>query len=271
VLCSEQSIDITAHDEATLSAILSCVQRKPLRVWLKLDSGMHRMGFGEEAFLQADRLLSKNQGILELIHMTHFSCADHASEVSMERQLARFWGCHRVSSGSPTSLANSAALLASRATHGDWVRPGIMLYGINPLGERHPLPLRRAMQVAARVIAIREIGPQESVGYNERWISERPSRIATVGIGYADGYPRHAPNGTPVWVNGHTSELVGQVSMDSLTVDVTAVPNVEVGNDATLWGSEVPVESVALRAGTIPYQLLVSLHQRVAREYQNAA
>lgn len=165
------------------------------------------------------------------------------------------------------SLANSAALMARPETQADWVRPGILLYGDNPLGAQHPLPLQAAMTLRAQIIALREIGTGESVGYNERWTSARPSQIATVGIGYGDGYPRHAPNGTPVWISGQLAPLVGQVSMDSLTVDVTDCEHAAVGDEAILWGPELPAATIAECADTISYQLYTSLHQRVSREF----
>jgi alanine racemase len=266
-VCSEQHIDVTAHDESSVSSIVSHVERMPLRVWLKLDSGMHRIGLKPDAFVAADRLLSRHPGVLELVHMTHFSSAGSEAPAVVEQQLSQFWTCHKASSPAMVSLANSAALITKPETHADWVRPGIMLYGDNPLAARYPVPLRAAMTLRARIIAVRDIGVGESVGYNERWSSARPSRIATVGIGYGDGYPRHAPNGTPVLIDGGLASLVGQVSMDSLTVDVTDCEHVAVGNVATLWGPELPAATIAEWANTISYELFTSLQQRVSREY----
>jgi alanine racemase len=266
-VCSEREIDVTAHDESSVSSIVSHVQRMPLRVWLKLDSGMHRIGLNPDAFVAADRRLSGHPGVLQLIHMTHFSSAGRGTTTILEQQISRFWDCHKASSAAQVSLANSAALIAHPETHADWVRPGIMLYGDSPLAGCHPVPLRAAMTMHARIIAVREIGTGESVGYNERWTSVRASRIATVGVGYGDGYPRHAPNGTPVWIDGQLASLVGQVSMDSLTVDVTDCGHVTVGDEAILWGPELPAAIIAECAQTIPYELFTSLHHRVSREY----
>lgn len=266
-MCAEQHIDVTAHDEPSVACIAAQARRTPLRVWLKLDSGMHRVGLSPDAFVKADRLLSGHPGVLELIHMTHFSSAGDDESQAMEQQMSCFWRCHEASSKAKVSMANSAALIARRETHADWVRPGIMLYGANPLGADHQLSLRAAMTLSARIIAVREIGIGESVGYNGRWTSARRSRIGTVGIGYGDGYPRHARNGTPVWINGHLAPLVGQVSMDSFAVDLTDCRHVAAGDEAVVWGPELSAITVADCASTISYQLFTSLQRRVTREY----
>jgi alanine racemase len=270
-LCSEQQIDVTAHDQHSLSGILECAARVPLRVWLKLDCGMHRLGFAPLDFLAADRVLSGHRGILELVHMTHFSHAHEPHGPVMERQLACFAACHGQNRAAPVSMANSALLMTTRAGPGDWVRPGIMLYGVSPLGARSTLPLRPVMTLRARIMALRDIGSGESVGYDGCWRSQRPSRIATIAIGYADGYPRHARNGTPVRIGGQLAALVGRVSMDSIGVDVTDCGSVAVGDEATLWGQDLPVGQVAECAQTNSYQLLASVSPRVTRVYLDCA
>lgn len=266
-VCSEQNIDVTAHDHASVALIVAQAKRSPVRVWLKLDSGLHRVGLTPDAFIEADRMLSGQPGVTELIHMTQFSSAANPASPVTERQISLFWQCHNANSAAQVSLANSAALITRRDVHADWVRPGIMLYGYNPLGQDHPLHLRAAMTLSAPVIAVREIGADEPVGYDGCWTSERVSRVATVGIGYGDGYPRHACNGTPVWINGHTAPMIGRVSMDSLTVDVTDCGPVLAGDEVILWGPQLPVARVAECAGTIPGALFSSLLPRVVREY----
>ena len=266
-MCAELHIDVTAHDKTSVASIVRQAQRKPIRVWLKLDSGMHRVGLNPDAFVEADRLLSTHPGIIELIHMTHFSTAGDITTTVMEQQISCFSQCRMASSKAKVSLANSAALIARPETHADWVRPGIMLYGENPIRTRYHVPLRAAMALHARIIAIREIGIGESVGYNGRWTSERPSLIGTVGIGYGDGYPRHARNGTPVWINKRLASLVGQVSMDSLTVDLTDCGHVVNGDDVLLWGPDLSAAMIAECAGTISYELFTSVNPRVSREY----
>ena len=266
-LCSELKIDVTAHDPASVELIAAQAERLPLRVWLKLDSGMHRMGLSPRQFVEADQVLRSKAGVLELTHMTHFSCADNTATSVTDQQLACFSDSREAGSRIKASLANSAALISRPDTHADWVRPGIMLYGINPFGASRPLPLLPAMTLKARIVAIREIPPGEHVGYNSRWLSLRASRIGTVGVGYGDGYPRHAGNGTPVLVNGVQAPLVGQVSMDSLTVDLTDIEQVDVGDEVTLWGSGLSAAVVAEFSNTIAYELFTSVNQRVSREY----
>lgn len=265
--CSNQHVDVTAHDQGSVAAIAAVAQRAPLRVWLKLDSGMHRIGLDPSAFVDADRLLSRHAGVTGLVHMTHFANAADPDSASVDSQLSCFRTCHQANLAAQVSLANSAALIARPETRADWVRPGIMLYGDNPVAVRQPLPLRAAMSLRAHIVAIRNIAANESVGYNARWTSARPSRIATIGIGYGDGYPRHAANGTPVWIDGQLAPVVGAVSMDSIGVDVTDCQTASVGGAVTLWGTELPAATIAGHAGTISYQLFTSLSQRVNREY----
>jgi len=264
-LCSNQNIDVVAHDPLSLERILTQARLTPLRVWLKLDSGMHRAGLDERAFIKADRQLSDHPGILELVHMTHFASADNAT--SRNRQLARFSKCREQTSKAPASLANSAAIIESSDTHADWVRPGLMFYGVTPTGVENAPPLRPAMTLHSYVIAIRDLDAGEAVGYDGRWTTKRRSRIGLIGIGYGDGYPRHAKNDTPVWINGKLVPLVGRVSMDTLTVDLTDCDHVAVGDQVELWGANLAVTTVAEHADTIAYELLTSIQDRVTRVY----
>jgi alanine racemase len=266
-MCSERHIDVTAHEETSVALIAAQARFSPLRVWLELDSGMHRTGLNPEQFVEADRLLSGTPGITEVVHITHFSDANSSFSIQMDKQIACFAQCHALNSEVESSLANSAALISRRQTHADWVRPGIMLYGASPFSDQNVSSLRTVMTLRSHVIAVRTVGVGETVGYNRRWISDRTSRIATVGIGYGDGYSRHAGNGTPVWINGQLAPLAGQVSMDSLTIDVTDCGPVAVGDEAILWGSEISISRVAAHCNTIPYHLFTSLKRRVTREY----
>lgn len=265
-VCAQLEIDVTAHDRSSVEAIVAAAREHTLRVWIKLDSGMHRLGLDPEAFLEADRILARHPGVLEVGHMTHFSSADEVDPRTLNPQLEVFGECHARNPAAAASLANSAALLTRPDTHSDWVRPGIMLYGVTPV-PGIDVNLRPAMQVASRVLAIREIPAGDTVGYNRRWVARRPSRIATIGIGYGDGYPRHARNGTPLLLNGRPVELAGRVSMDSLGVDVSDCADVAVGDEAQLWGKELPAEIVAEHAATIHYELFTGLTSRVTREY----
>ena len=268
-LCSLEDIDVCAHDKTSVERIARIGRETRLRVWLKLDSGMHRLGLNAEEFVEADRLLCRQPAISEVVHMTHFSSADAQTPATLNKQLSLFAACHVCNPKAPVSLANSAALLSRRETRTDWVRPGIMLYGANPLGARSHIALRPVMTLRARVIAIRDLGIGESVGYNECWRSTRPSRIATLGIGYGDGYPRHVRTGTPVLINEYRASLVGRVSMDSLSVDVTDCKRVAIGDEAIMWGAEPHVSIIANHADSISYELVTSLGNRVIREYES--
>lgn len=266
-LCSAQNIDVTAHDIDTVQRIVDNAQRAPLRVWLKLDSGMHRLGLDPEEFGQADRLLRAAPGIVELLHLTHMSSADDLAAPATDAQLAAFRAARRPDDSSAASIANSATIIARAGAGSSWVRPGIMLYGENPLAESHPLPLQPVMTLRTYVLALHELPAGAAVGYNGTWTTARPSTIATLGIGYGDGYPRHARSGTPVWINDACAPLVGRVSMDSITVDVTECGRVAVGDEAQLWGPQLSASDVAKFAGTISYELFTSITARVPRVY----
>jgi alanine racemase len=265
-LCSRLQIDVTAHDAGSVAAISEAARQLPLRVWLKLDSGMHRLGLDPTGFIAAERQLAALPGVTEVVHMTHFSSTHDLESAVTARQLACFAQCHAIAPARSVSVANSAALIARPELRTGWVRPGIMLYGDNPLAASHPLPLRPVMRLSARVLAIHQLAPGESVGYDSCWTAERASRVATVGIGYADGYPRQAPNGTPVWIGGQTVPLAGRVSMDSITIDVTDGTDVKVSDEATLWGPELPAAIVAGRVRTATYALFTGISRRVTRE-----
>jgi alanine racemase len=265
-VCAHENIDIVVHDLATVDRLCARHKATPLRVWLKLDSGMHRLGLAPADFHAADTRLRAQPGVEEIIHMTHFAASEDFAGDSAERQFSCFTTVHG-GSESATSVANSAAIIGRPGMHGDWVRPGIMIYGDNPLAKTHPQPLEPAMTLLARVLALRLCDTGERIGYNGIWTCPRPSRIATLGIGYGDGYPRHARNGTPVWIRGKRATLVGRVSMDSITIDVTDVDNVRVGDEAELWGKHLPAAEIAACAETISYELFTSIGQRVVREY----
>jgi alanine racemase len=248
-----------------------------LPVYLKLDTGMHRLGFDAAGLQQVRRLLA---GKVPTVLMTHFADADgpHGVDWQLERLAAMTAGMDE-----PRSLANSAALLRYHAVAdraGDWARPGIMLYGGSPYPDRQSaadLDLRPAMTLASEIIAVQEIGAGESVGYGCTFTAERPMRIGVVACGYADGYPRHAHTGTPVLVAGLRTRTLGRVSMDKLCVDLTGlpgnvgaggtVPEVGVGSTVTLWGRAGDVvlaaDEVATAAGTISYELFCALATRV--------
>ncbi|MBR9910803.1 MAG: alanine racemase [Gammaproteobacteria bacterium] len=241
----------------------------PLTVWLKADTGMNRLGLSPADLHSAHRQLQALPGVKPtLVLATHFAAADQLDSDFTPSQMARFeTACDGLAG--PRSLANSPALLAWPASHGDYVRPGIMLYGSSPFAGPQPnaAQLQPVMSLNSAVIAVREVAAGATVGYGRRWTARSPSRIATIAIGYGDGYPRHAPSGTPLLINGQRAALVGTVSMDMITADVTELDNIGIGSQVELWGKNLPVDEVAGWVGTIGYELLTRLSSRVARHY----
>lgn len=267
-----QNLSLVIHQEEQIALLEQCRLSGPVNVWLKIDTGMHRLGIAPEASVSAFRRLRAARITGEIGLMTHFACADQLTSPMTEKQLARFRAVQQVLAGNgqdtlPDSLANSAGILAWPATHGAWVRPGIMLYGSSPFPDQTAtsLGLRPVMTLTARVIAVRSLKKGEPVGYGATWVAERDTRIGVVGIGYGDGYPRHAPTGTPVLIEGRRLPLVGRVSMDMLTVELGEAP-VQVGDTCILWGEGLPADEVAALAGTISYELFCKLTPRVRRE-----
>lgn len=261
-------LDVAIQGEAQATALLDARVERPLNLWLKLDSGMHRLGFGAGALRQWHARLRHAPQVAELNLMSHFACADERGHPLNEAQLEQFVGLldldfdHR-------SFANSAAVLTMSAAHMDWLRPGIMLYGASPFAElsAETLGLKPVMSLTAAIIAIRDVPPGDSVGYGAGWVAQRPSRIATVSCGYADGYPRAAPPGSCVAIRGQRVPLAGRVSMDMLAVDITDLPEAALGDEVELWGVQVPIDELAQACGTIGYELLTKVTQRVPRRY----
>ncbi|AYH42085.1 alanine racemase [Azoarcus sp. DN11] len=236
----------------------------PLDVWLKVNSGMNRAGFLPHELRAAWQRLKDNGRVGSITLMTHFARADEPHVLATSEQVAAFDAATRDLPG-PRSLANSGAILGWPDAHRDWARPGILLYGADPMpGE--PNGLRPVMTLESAIMAIREIPAGAPLGYGARFHAERPTRVGLVAMGYADGYPRTAPNGTPVAVDGIRTRLIGRVSMDMLTVDITDLPEARLGSRVELWGNNVPVNRIAEGAHTIAYELLCNV-KRVRFEY----
>ncbi len=240
--------------------------KQSLRVWVKLDSGMHRLGFSPAEYLKALTQLTELLGSRALTLMTHLSSADEPDNPTTMAQLALFERL-TASFNLEKSIANSAAILAWPQTHADWIRPGLMLYGVSPFADRSAaaLGLTPVMSLKSRIIAIKQVAKGEAIGYGGSWIAPRTTRLGIVAAGYGDGYPREVAPGTAVLVEGRPAAIVGRVSMDLLSVDVTDLPQVRVNADVTLWGERLPVEIVARQAGTIPYTLLCRVAARVPK------
>jgi alanine racemase len=265
-LAAEQRLTVGLHSMPQLDWLLNARLPRPLDVWLKVDTGMHRLGFMPEEFGAVHARLLDSPNVDRIVLMTHFARADETGSAATDRQLERLRG---ILGGLkiPLSLANSAAIMAWPQAHGDWTRPGIMLYGWSPLPGDDNAPLRPVMRLESELIAVRDLAAGESIGYGGRFTCDRPTRVGVVAIGYADGYPRHAPDGTPVAVDGHLTRLIGRVSMDMLTVDLNPVPGAKIGDRVQLWGDRVSANSVAAHCGTIAYELLTRITRRVHLRY----
>ena len=271
---------VFSPDELPLSAELNvwpmihCTQQldwlmqpraKPLHVFIKFDSGMHRLGF---ALAELDSVLDRLKSIPHMAGitlMTHFGQADEAAGVAQPLQAFQSRIAH---TGLPWSTANSATLLRYPAAHGNWARPGIMLYGASPFADTPAaeLDLKPAMTLMSAIIAVQTLQAGDGVGYGLTYRAPHAIRIGTVACGYGDGYPRHAPTGTPILVNGKRARTLGRVSMDMLCVDLTDMPDARIGSPVVLWGAGLPVEEVAHAAETISYELLCALAARVPVE-----
>jgi alanine racemase len=262
---AHHNLEIVVHELEQLSLLERYRGVHRFTVWLKIDTGMNRLGFRLQ---QVDAALAQLAGmgdrLLEFRLMTHFASADEHDNPLTARQLQRFV---ELTQGQAVarSLANSAAVFACPAAHADWVRPGLALYGVSPFAQEvgSTLGLTAAMRLISTVIAVRDVPAGETVGYGGTWRTTRDSRVAIIAAGYGDGLPRSLPNGTPVLVNGRRAALAGRVSMDMIALDVTGNNPVQVGDTALLWGPELPVEEVAAHAGTISYELLCGMSQRV--------
>ncbi|HKX53449.1 MAG TPA: alanine racemase [Nitrosospira sp.] len=260
-------LSTVVHHPEQLAMLEAARGRGKLDVFLKLNTGMNRLGFTLEEFSGALERLKANPAVRQITLMTHFACADEPDRNdSIAAQLLRF---NQAAGGRymPRSLANSAAILRFPETHADWVRPGIMLYGSSPLAHTtaEQLDLHPAMTVSSKIISVQTLKPSDGVGYGHAFRADRSMRVGVVAGGYADGYPRHAPTGTPVLVQGRRTRVLGRISMDMLHVDLSEIEDAGVGSPVTLWGRGMPVDEVAQAAGTVGYELLCAIAPRMQR------
>ncbi|HXU92449.1 MAG TPA: alanine racemase [Gallionella sp.] len=262
VLAAEHGVSCVIHSDWQIALLDACPKRGALDVWLKVNTGMNRLGFRPQQVAQAMERLRRHRAVRDITLMTHFANADEARGISAPLALFNdIAGGYRAA----RSLSNSAALLRYPQAHGDWVRPGIMLYGASPFAETsaQQLGLKPVMTLSSRIIAVQELRAGDEVGYGSLFRAEHSMRVGIVACGYADGYPRHAPTGTPILVDGLRTRTLGRVSMDMLFVDLSALPQAGVGSSVVLWGEGMPVEDVAHAAGTISYELTCALTARV--------
>ncbi|MGF1684386.1 alanine racemase [Photobacterium minamisatsumaniensis] len=265
------NIHTVVHSVEQLEALEQTELDAPVVVWLKIDTGMHRLGVRPEQYTEfVDRLHACDNVAKPLRYMSHFGCADDMESIVTEQQIDTFMtltdGCR-----GERSLAASAGILAWPQSQLEWIRPGIIMYGVSPFTEpersAEAFNMKPVMTLTSSLIAVRDVKKGESVGYGGIWTSQRDTKIGVIAIGYGDGYPRSAPNGTPILVNGRIVPMAGRVSMDMLTVDLGPNCTDKVGDEAILWGEGLPAEVVAEHIGTIAYELVTKLTSRVAMTY----
>lgn len=260
---SHYRLTTAIHSDWQLAALAAATVAAPLDVYLKINSGMNRLGFHPSEVNKVWHQLRTLPQVGEITLMSHFASADSSEGVNgqvdkIEQSTLGLPG--------PRSLANSAATLWHPQTHHDWVRPGIILYGASPSGKVEDIAetgLKPVMQLRSEIIAVQSLSVGDRVGYSGRYCAEHEQRIGVVACGYADGYPRHAPSGTPVVVGGVKTVTLGTVSMDMLMVDLTPCLHAQIGTEVELWGNQLPIDEVAASAGTLGYELMTALAPRV--------
>jgi len=264
-VAARHGLAIVVHSEPQLLMLERAKELPPIDVFLKVNTGMNRLGVPLGRFWSFYDRLRACPSVGQLTLMTHFATADEAPGIEKQFEL---FDVLTSEIPAPRTMANSAAILRYPQTHSEWVRPGIMLYGASPYSDQSSanLDLQPAMTLSSEIIAVQALQPGDAVGYGRRFIAEKPTRVGVVACGYADGYPRHAPNGTPIAVAGKLTRTIGRVSMDMLYADLTDVPEADIGSPVELWGAQVPVDAVAQASGTVGYELLCALAPRVPVE-----
>jgi alanine racemase len=264
-LAHQHSLWVAIHQDSQIQDLeAACFEANSLHVWLKVDSGMHRAGFALEDVQAVHRRLTQCPAVASITLMSHFASSDEPEKQTTLRQINAFEEATRGLPGA-RSLSNSGAVMAWPQASRDWARLGILLYGADPL----PHPVNRltpVMTLQSEVFAERWLEAGEAIGYGEKFITQARTRVGLVAIGYADGYPRIAPSGTPVSVDGELTRLIGRVSMDMITVDLTPLPKAGIGSKVELWGKQIDVNQIAQAAGTISYELLCNV-KRIPKEY----
>ncbi len=263
---SKQDLHIVVSTATQVKQLIKAKLDKPINVWLKVDTGMHRLGFTPKDTVSVYELIQQHNQIADPIRlMSHLACADDLNSNVTEQQVHIFGELVKYLKIEEASLANSAGILGWPETHFDWVRPGIMLYGASPFPDMIDEKLQPVMQLESSLISVKRCYKGDAVGYGATWVCPQTMPVGVIAIGYADGYPRHAPTGTPVLINGKRVPLIGRISMDMITVDLRNQPNARVGDPVLLWGNGLPAEEIASLSGTIPYELFCNLGSRVKK------
>jgi alanine racemase len=258
-------LEIVIHNEFQLDILEQATLDKPLQVWVKIDTGMHRLGFPLDNVINILKRIAQCKNIKPSFRlMTHLATANEQNNPLTQQQLENFkQACDGLEA--EKTIANSAAVIGFPETHADWNRPGLMLYGVSPMADRHAheLRLKPVMTLESELISIQKLKKGEPVGYGATWRCPEDMPVGVVAAGYGDGFPRHAKSGTPVLVNDVRCSLIGRASMDMLTIDLRNQPQAKVGDRVVLWGESLPVEEIARHADTIPYELLCGVHKRL--------
>jgi len=260
-------LTIAIHHQDQLRMLDGAPRGARFDVMLKINTGMNRLGFAPQEALAAWEMLTNHPAVRQLTLMTHFATADDAGGVAWQMKVLNEFAAKVADGGKyELSTANSAAILRYPETHADWVRPGIMLYGCSPFADvtAQTLGLKPVMTLTSEVISVQELRAGDRIGYAGAFAAPHDMRVGTVACGYADGYPRHAPTGTPVLAGGQRTRTLGRVSMDMLCIDLTGIPAAGVGAPVTLWGEGLSADEVAAHAGTVSYELLCAVAPRVA-------
>lgn len=267
---ARHDVQVVVHHISHVELLEQQQLHKPVSVWLKIDSGMHRLGVPAQRVTELWQRLTQCGSVKELRLMTHLASADVRNSEQTQQQLKLF---SEITNGmmAEVSIANSAGILGWTQSHGQWVRPGLMLYGASPFinGRGEHEGLRPVMTFTSHLIAVNQFKKGDAIGYGASWYCPEDMAVGVVACGYGDGYPRHAKAGTPVLLNDRRLPLVGRVSMDTLCVDLRTAPMAKIGDAVTLWGKGLPVEEVAECAATIPYELLCAVAGRVVVEVIN--
>ncbi|MBN9344479.1 MAG: alanine racemase [Caedibacter sp. 38-128] len=263
--CFSSHLTVLIHNLEQIQLLNSLRIREKLAIWIKINCGLNRLGFNFKDFKVALGELKKSQNVNHdnMCIMSHLSSVSSSNKIS-KKEIAHFSASVK---GLPfeKSLASSAAILKYPETHYDWIRPGLLMYGVSPLSgrEKLPLSLKPVMNLVGHIISIHSLSAGENVGYNRAWICKNPTNIAIINIGYADGYPFHIGKSMPVLIRGSKrAHIIGRVSSDAIAVELTTCRNVKIGDEVTLWGEGLPVEEIASKANTIPDQLLCAAGQR---------
>ena len=261
-LVIQNRLDLVIHSQHQLQWLLNYHTSSVMNVWIKIDSGMHRLGFPVDEVKYVIQQLEDNLNYFNIHLMSHLASADESEKDHFTQQQIETFDQATQCLNFPKSLANSAGLLNYNQHCYDWIRPGILLYGAGSSDQ--PLKLKTVMRLESEVISLKWIKTGDYVGYGNSWQAPRDTHVAVVAIGYGDGYPRHAKTGTPVLINGKRCPLIGRVSMDMITVDITDLTEqTSIGNIATLWGEGLSVDEIAQCSGTISYELLCGVTKRV--------